>query len=346
MTDNGHRPVPQPEVTRDKAKRGESGCSHAKELPCLRVEVRVRWWYWNFYNRNGCMGAHLTDNDWLDSLLSSEAVGDPAMPGFPDAGVQESSVGRSGAAAIQEAFKFYRFILDNASVTASTKVLDFGVGWGRILRMFTREIPASNLYGVDIDPDIINWCKQNRVAGNLNLTKPGRPLPYRSRTFDLVYAYSVFSHLSEDAATVAMNQIARVLKPGGLFIFTTHQLHFLHMCVACSALENPDQAQQAFKEIFADPVSALDDYQAGKFVYSAAGGGIYREPNFFGWTAIPNSYIQDRWKHFEILQIVADTRYFEQSIFVLKREPSATRRKLDAAWLATRNMIASLRSAS
>jgi SAM-dependent methyltransferase len=47
------------------------------------------------------------------------------------------------------------------------------------------------------------------------------PTSFDDDTFDVVFAYSVFSHLSEDLYARWLAEFSRILKPGGLVIATT-----------------------------------------------------------------------------------------------------------------------------
>jgi 2-polyprenyl-3-methyl-5-hydroxy-6-metoxy-1,4-benzoquinol methylase len=47
------------------------------------------------------------------------------------------------------------------------------------------------------------------------------PSDYREGTFDMIYAYSVFSHLSEQCHLAWASEFARILKPGGTVCLTT-----------------------------------------------------------------------------------------------------------------------------
>jgi SAM-dependent methyltransferase len=48
------------------------------------------------------------------------------------------------------------------------------------------------------------------------------PLPYADCSFDLVYAFSIFTHLSVDLADRWIAELVRILKPGGYAWFTIH----------------------------------------------------------------------------------------------------------------------------
>lgn len=57
-----------------------------------------------------------------------------------------------------------------------------------------------------------------------------RNLDWNQCTFDLVCAYSVFCHLSNDVTLPWMGEFERVLKPGGFLVFTTRPESFLGFC--------------------------------------------------------------------------------------------------------------------
>ena len=100
------------------------------------------------------------------------------------------------------------------------RVLDFGCGAGRTLRHFLDEAERGEFYGCDIDAPSVVWLERNlspplRVFENAE--EPGLPQP--DRFFDLVYAFSVFTHLTDHWAGWLL-ELNRVLKPGGLLIAT------------------------------------------------------------------------------------------------------------------------------
>lgn len=100
-------------------------------------------------------------------------------------------------------------------------VLDFGCGCGRVIRHFATT-KKYNLYGSDLNPILIDWCNSNLTFGKFNTNNLLPPLKYVDNFFDLVYARSVFTHLGSEAQLEWINEMRRILKPGGLFYFTTH----------------------------------------------------------------------------------------------------------------------------
>jgi SAM-dependent methyltransferase len=99
-------------------------------------------------------------------------------------------------------------------------VLDFGCGWGRLTRLMWREVEPGALCGCDPDPSILQICADTGVPGRLEFSAAvPDALPFDDR-FDLVYAFSVFTHLSEPAHLACLRAIHAGLAPGGLLIAT------------------------------------------------------------------------------------------------------------------------------
>jgi SAM-dependent methyltransferase len=101
---------------------------------------------------------------------------------------------------------------------AGKRVLDFGAGSGRTLRHFLREAQHAQFEGCDIDAAAIEWLNMNLkppVTGFVNAEEP--PLPRPSDTYDVVYAFSVFTHITDRWADWLL-ELHRVLRPGGWLI--------------------------------------------------------------------------------------------------------------------------------
>jgi SAM-dependent methyltransferase len=122
-----------------------------------------------------------------------------------------------------------------ASLGASPKefraILDFGCGPGRVIRQFYRLhdlIPNARIYGTDINPDCIDWCRRKLAFAVFELSDALPPLPYLDEQFGFIYALSVFTHLTLQQQQSWIAELSRILKPGGYLLITTLGESFLH----------------------------------------------------------------------------------------------------------------------
>jgi len=104
-------------------------------------------------------------------------------------------------------------------------ILDFGCGCGRLLRHLPKRTKAT-LLGCDYNPQLIGWCERNLPIAKFAVNSLEPPLPYPDRSFDFIYARSVFTHLSERGQAEWLEEINRVLKPGGMIYLTMHGEQF------------------------------------------------------------------------------------------------------------------------
>ncbi len=101
---------------------------------------------------------------------------------------------------------------------AGTRCLDFGCGAGRTLRHFLAEAEHAEFVGVDIDAPSIAWLQHHLCPPLRAVHGPtAPPLPLEPRSFDLIWALSVFTHLT-DTSLAWIAELHRLLKPGGLLI--------------------------------------------------------------------------------------------------------------------------------
>jgi len=100
-------------------------------------------------------------------------------------------------------------------------VLDFGCGSGRVLRHWA-DVEGPAFHGSDYNVSLIEWCERNLPFARYQVNTLAPLLGYDDETFDLVYALSVFTHLPEVDQLAWMDELARVLRPGGFLLLTTH----------------------------------------------------------------------------------------------------------------------------
>jgi SAM-dependent methyltransferase len=106
---------------------------------------------------------------------------------------------------------------------AVRNICDWGCGPMRVLRHIPSRLAENvGIYGFDYNPTTIAWAKQHFPAITFRLNNLEPPLPADAEAFDVVYCLSVFTHLSQEVFLAYVDDIYRILAPGGIFIFTTH----------------------------------------------------------------------------------------------------------------------------
>jgi SAM-dependent methyltransferase len=273
-------------------------------------------------------------NSWIDTLIhsldseQSSPLGEK-LPEFPSEELQRNTTGLSSEAAIRQAYAFYENVVDASNqaglvLNSKTKALDFGFGWGRISRVFMEKISVENIYGVDVDPSFVEITREMFKSDKFQLCEPFPPTKFEDASFDLVYAYSVFSHLSEAACQAWMQEFVRILKPGGLVAFTTRHESFFDFCEWAKNQPAKDSSYiHALGQLFPDIKIARETYRQGKIVHgssSGVGGGGPRDSSFYGETWIPELYAKSKFG--DQLEFVAgyfDGSKYDQACFALKR---------------------------
>lgn len=103
---------------------------------------------------------------------------------------------------------------------ARPRVLDCGVGTGTLSIALAAVLPAPfKLDAVDISPRMLERASSSLRDADLDVTlRPGdmRALPYGNDVFDVAMTAHVLEHLGDPS--VALNEMVRVLKPGGFLI--------------------------------------------------------------------------------------------------------------------------------
>jgi SAM-dependent methyltransferase len=115
-------------------------------------------------------------------------------------------------------------------------ILDFGCGCGRVLRHWN-DLRRARVFGSDYSLKLVQWCRENLPFAQVGVNQLAPPLAYRDAEFDLVYAFSVFTHLTEDLQVSWMTELSRVLKPGGHLLVSTHGESYAHRLNAAEGLE-------------------------------------------------------------------------------------------------------------
>lgn len=107
---------------------------------------------------------------------------------------------------------------------APQKVLDVGCGTGESLEMFRELASEARWWGVDIEGS--QEVLARKRSGDEFVTFDGVNIPFEDGFFDFAYSRQVLEHVRYPERLLA--DVARVLKPGSVFIGSTSQLEPYH----------------------------------------------------------------------------------------------------------------------
>ena len=123
----------------------------------------------------------------------------------------------------QPATELYANIVREQIIT-TTQILDIGCGRGGLVEQLHH--PLDQVIG--LDPDWLSLYEHRLTFPRI--TGFSDQLPFTPNTFDLVFSSWVLEHLERPFLT--FQSVARVLKPGGIFVFITpngrHPLAFIN----------------------------------------------------------------------------------------------------------------------
>ena len=271
-------------------------------------------------------------DEWFKIICQSYSsppvyLGGQKLPAFPSDTIQTNTTGQAGVKTLKEGFVFYQDCLETFSalghpIRSDAKLMDFGIGWGRIARFFLRELPLSNIYGVDVASEFVDICKETFNSDNFFVSTPFPPTTIPANSFDYVVGYSVFSHLSEKACKQWMQEFHRITKPGALVAVTTRGRPFFDYCESLKG-KGLGGYSDALSVMFADFEGARKQYDRGEFVHSNAhgvtGGGAMTS-EFYGETFIPEQYARNAYSDiFTLERFLFDPTRQSHPIFFFRR---------------------------
>lgn len=114
-----------------------------------------------------------------------------------------------------------RFVLErnDLAIERFGAILDFGCGCGRVIRHW-HGLRGPRVHGSDYNPYLVAWCAGALPFARFTTNALAPPLADDASSFDLIYAKSVFTHLSEAMQDAWLAELKRVTKPGGFLVIT------------------------------------------------------------------------------------------------------------------------------
>jgi len=191
--------------------------------------------------------------------------------------------------------------------------LDFGVGAGRLARLFKGY--QGSYVGLDVDARMIEWARSNLPWVHAVRTVPRQPLPCADARFDAIVSVSVFTHMTESDLQFYSAEFHRVAQPGAVLMITLHGRRALERASADPAVLDllgvPTEAIERARAALDQGPGFLFIRQAGHLTSSEYDYGV----TFVGW-----KWIDSVWtKWFDIVAYAEGAIHDFQDIVVLRR---------------------------
>jgi SAM-dependent methyltransferase len=151
------------------------------------------------------------------------------LPRMAPVEVQQAWTGNSGRTLLLQSVSFVRSLAANYSAITGrslvgAKILDFGCGYGRMLRMV--RYYTDDIYGIDPWDESLRHCREAGLTENLALSEYLPQTLPAPEDLDCIFAFSVFTHLSERAFHTCLGAIRRHLRLGGVACITIRPMEY------------------------------------------------------------------------------------------------------------------------
>lgn len=207
-----------------------------------------------------------------------------------------------------------RLIVELGGLQPHHRVLDLGCGIGQKARPLTQYLTNGTYEGLDIMPKQVAWCQENITPQYPNFrfqrvdvySKYYNPegtveasdytLPFKDAEFDFAFLVSVFTHIITKDLERYMQELARVVKPGGRTFIT----YFLYDDKALACMQRGG-VEYDFKHTYGSEVCRVVDPEVPEYatahqekhirgVYKKFGFEIV-EPIHYGYWSGRDDYI-------------------------------------------------------
>ena len=190
-------------------------------------------------------------------------------------------------------------------------VLDFGCGVGRVLRWLQTLMPAASFSAYEIDESAIAWIRQHYPAVEIGPpTHEGLPpTQFDDACFDLVLAYSVFTHLDLRYQDAWLAELRRLTRRDGLLLLSMSGPRGLDHTLTKSGHGN-----------LADLKRQLPAFESEGVLHWRADGWDEHFPDYYHTTFHSHRYVREHWSRwFDVLDIYTDEpELMPQDIVILR----------------------------
>lgn len=265
--------------------------------------------------------AQLSDDAWFDLQFDPDAARAQyglALPSFPPDDVQLRFTGLTARDNLLQARSFYEYAAARSQLrqVPDPRILDFGGGWGRVSRFFLRDAPPRRITVADCLTDSIHWLRETHNPCDIRKNKALPPIRGLGRGFHLIYAYSVFSHLSPEAARAWLDYLISLLRPEGWLVITTMAGAFLdHL-----AGQGRGALLSEYGGLLPSPEVMRARYEQGEVQFYPTGGGGELASSFYGIALLPRRYFLENYGGI-LVDFTEDVPRVNQAVVALRKPP-------------------------
>lgn len=133
-------------------------------------------------------------------------------------------------------------LLSMGRPVAGGDALEIGCGQGYGLELILEQFGASRVMGIDLDARMVRLAEKRAARFGERITVvegDATQLPLRDCSFDAVFDFGIVHHVP--AWRDAIREVARVLKPGGIFYFEEVSRQALDRWVYRALFEHPKE---------------------------------------------------------------------------------------------------------
>jgi SAM-dependent methyltransferase len=169
------------------------------------------------------------------------------LPRMAAEDVQVAWTGASGRHLLTGTVDFVRMVASHFQQYCSrplqdARMLDFGCGYGRVARVMYWYTYPDEYFGVDPWDRSLELCRQDGLLGHfLPSDYVPETLPVGDLRFDLIFAFSVFTHTSERVTRSALRTLRKYIRNNGLLVITVRPVEY---CTILQRLTPEQRAQQ------------------------------------------------------------------------------------------------------
>jgi len=190
------------------------------------------------------------------------------------------------------------------------RMLDFGCGFGRVMRHMRAIFPEATIYGADTMRAAIDFCASefhiDPIASPRDISKLQLP-----SDLDVIWSGSVATHLPEAETRGLIGVFVSHLRPGGIAFFTTHGRY------AASAFAmgkwpyriSEPEFRKAYCEFISDSYGYVD----------------YKDQKGYGFSLTPGSWLaREISRYADVCQVAFIERGWDnhQDVVAIRRAPA------------------------